>query len=141
MRTAWLLARTAWLALGLTMGCGAAGQSQVPVRGKVFYRGVPLTAGLIVFAPDATRGTNGPLARSEVQPDGSYQLHTEGAAGASPGWYRITIMALEPSTAAPGAPPSVPRSLLPDKYRDPELSGLVRQVKTGQENLLDFHLE
>src|SRR5579871_4415973 len=141
MRTARLLARTAWLVLGLMIGCEEDSRSQVPVRGTVFYRGVPLTAGLIVFAPDATRGTNGPLARAEVQPDGSYQLHTDGALGASPGWYRVTVMALAPSTAAPGAEPSVPRSLLPDKYRDPELSGLVRQVKAGQENRLDFHLD
>lgn len=141
MRMARLLTRTAWLPLVLMIGCEPAGRSQVPVRGKVFYQGVPLTAGLIVFAPDDTRGSNGPLARSEVRPDGSYELHTEAAAGASPGWYRVTVMALEPGTSAVGGEPAVPRSLLPDKYRDPELSGLVRQVKAGQENLLDFHLE
>jgi hypothetical protein len=35
----------------------------------------------------------------------------------------------------------IPHSLLPDKYRDPELSGLIGEVKAGQENLIDFHLE
>ncbi len=141
MRTARLLARTVWLLMLLMIGCDAESRTPVPVRGKVFYRGAPLTSGLIVFAPDSTRGTEGPLARAEIRSDGTYELHTEGTAGVNPGWYRVTVMALEPAAAASVAPPALQRSLLPDKYRDPELSGLVREVKAGQENLLDFRLE
>ncbi len=141
MRMARLMARTVWLLMLLMIGCDAESRTPVPVRGKVFYRGIPLKSGLIVFAPDSTRGTEGPLARAEIQSDGAYELHTEGAAGVHPGWYRVTVMALEPTAAASTETPVIPRSLLPDKYRDPELSGLVREVKAGQENLLDFRLE
>lgn len=130
-----------WLVLLLIVGCEAESQTHVAVRGRVVYRGVPLTGGLIVFAPDTTRGSDGPLARAEIQSDGSYELHVEGATGVSPGWYRVTVMALESAATSGNGTPAVPRSLLPDKYRDPELSGLVREVKSGQENILEFRLE
>jgi hypothetical protein len=130
-----------WLVLLLIVGCEAESQTHVAVRGRVFYHGVPLTSGLIVFAPDSTRGSDGPLARAEIQSDGSYELHVEGATGVSPGWYRVTVMALESVTPVANGTPAVPRSLLPDKYRDPELSGLVREVKSGQDNILEFRLE
>jgi hypothetical protein len=46
----------------------------------------------------------------------------------------------------PGAPALgqrlvVPRTLLPEKYRDPELAGLVREVKAGQENVINLALD
>ena len=62
--------------------------------------------------------------------------------GAAEGWYRVTIVALEPAFA-PGQAGQrlLPRSLLPEKYRDPELSGLVCEIKAGQDNCIDFNLE
>ena len=123
-------------------GCDGALSTRVPVRGKVCYRGVPLAAGLIVFTPDPARGCRGPLCCAEVQPDGVYELRTENAPGVPAGWYRVTVAACEAAPAAPTGPHlAIPRSLLPEKYRDPELSGLLREVKAGMENVLNFDLE
>lgn len=127
----------------LAAGCGGAGRDPLrPVRGRVLYRGVPLAAGTIVFSPDPERGGSGPLALAEIQADGYYVLKTDDRPGALAGWYRVTVVALRQPASPSPAPAWVPaQSLLPAKYRDPELSGLSCQVKDDQDNNLDFHLD
>jgi hypothetical protein len=121
-------------------GCGSRPERLPAVRGRVFYNRLPLPGGTIVFSPDPDRGGSGPLARATIEPDGSYVLTTEDRPGAAPGWYRVTVVALQPAPA--GQPlPGPPRSLLPPRYRDPDLSGLSFQVQDGQENTCDFNLE
>src|SRR5205814_10691646 len=110
-------------------GCGADGTALTPVRGKVYYRGVLLSRGTVVFIPDEDRGNRGPLARAEIQPDGSYVLRSGEEAGAVPGWHRVTVVAVED-----GSPTSGPRPLVPQKYSDPGLSDLTYQVEPGKEN-------
>jgi hypothetical protein len=135
-----------WLAAGLLLlaaGCGSGGHDVFrPVRGRVLYRGVPLSGGTIVFSPDPERGGSGPLAVADIQPDGYYVLKTEDRPGAAAGWYRVTVVALQVPPASPGAAGWVPaRSLVPAKYRDPELSGLSCQVRDDQDNNVEFNLE
>lgn len=133
---------TAVLLLPLSSGCEMGSERLVAVHGKVSYKGVPLSGGTIVFTPDAQRGTTGRMARSEIRQDGTYLLQTDSSAGAIVGWHRVTVMAIE--TGSGGGPdPDVmmPRSLLPEKYRDPELSGLICQVREDQENCIDFDLD
>lgn len=130
----------------LVLGAGGCGDStttrMAPVHGKVFYKGQPLTTGTIVFAPNPLRGTNGPLATADIQPDGSYVLHSGETFGAVVGWHRVTVVALEPQTvAASGQGFTTPRSLVPEKYRDPELSDLTCEVKAGQENGFNINLD
>lgn len=115
------------LLLCLSAGCSKEEPDLVSVRGKVFYRDQPLTAGMIVFTPDQDRGGRGPLARADIGPDGSYTLTTGSDAGAVPGWHRITVL--------------TPRSSLPRKYSDPAQSGLEREVKAGRENVIDLRLD
>jgi hypothetical protein len=111
------------------------------VQGTVFFRGAPLSQGTIVFTPDASRGSSGPLARSEIFANGSYDLRTGDKPGALVGWYRVTVVAVEnPVTLAVGGF-AVPRSLVPEKYRDPELSGLECEVRAGQANRVNFNLQ
>jgi hypothetical protein len=121
-------------------GCGPRSDGLSAVRGHIFYHRAPLPGGRVVFTPDPDRGGSGPLAQADIQADGSYALKTGDRAGAAPGWYRITVVALqtEPAGAPSYAPP---RSLLPPRYRDPDLSGLSCQVKEGEENTCDFNLE
>ena len=129
-------------ALAVLTGCNSFLDTVTAVRGKVSYHGVPLQTGTIVFTPDEQRGTAGPLARAEIRADGTYELGSDATPIPPAGWYRVTIVAMEAWTgndAAGGY--SVPRSLLPDKYRDPELSGLSCEFKAGEDNILNFDLD
>jgi hypothetical protein len=126
----------------LAAGCGHDDPATAAVRGRVFYKGVLLTRGSIVFSPDPDKGGSGPLARGDVRPDGSYALTTDGRPGAAPGWHRVTIVAVESPPAPPaGTAFADVRSLLPLKYAAADLSGLAALVKTGEDNVIDFHLE
>jgi len=121
------------------VGCGQ-DDALTPVHGRVFHDGRPLPGGTIVFTPDLERGGRGPLAYGEIDADGRYTLHTGDKLGAVPGWHRVTIappsLAIAPGQAVP--PPAVD---LPRKYRDPEQSGLLREVQPGKTGEQDFHLE
>lgn len=128
---AWRAAATL-AGLLLAAGCGDDAPKLAPVRGTVFYRGAPLHGGTIVFAPDADRGGVGPMAQAEIQADGTYILHTGGSKGATPGWHRITVAAADGKEA---------RSSLPQRFHDPELSGLSREVQPDRVNTVDLHLE
>jgi hypothetical protein len=81
------------------------------------------------------------MAQAETRSDGTYVLETDGAPGATPGCYRITVMALEAPATGPDGQPTIPRSLVPEKYRDPELSGLSCEVEAGRDNKVDINLE
>jgi hypothetical protein len=123
-------------------GCRSATTPLVPVRGKVTYRGTALHRGTIVFTPDASRGGAGPLAHAEIRADGSYTLRSGQAFGAVAGWHRVTVAAVETPAAAPaGQRYAVPETLVPDKYRDPQLSGLVCEVLVDRPNVFVFNLE
>lgn len=117
-------------------GCGSEPAQLSPVRGTVYFQGLPLRGGTIVFAPDATRGGRGALARAEIQNDGTYVLRTEDKPGAIAGWHRVTVLAVQPIDAGSGRKLTVPR-----KYSDPELSGLVYEVKMEMPNTIDLRLE
>ncbi len=125
----------------LASGCGDGEPALAPVRGRVYHKGVPLAGGSIVFAPDADKGGHGPLALAEIAADGSYSLRTGDEAGAVPGWHRVTVVAVEVSPAAEPGALAEARSLIAPKYAAPDLSGLTGQVKPGETNAIDFHLE
>jgi hypothetical protein len=123
-------------------GCESGSPDLAPARGRILFRDIPLHTGTIVFTPDSLRGTTGPSARGNIRPDGTYVLETDDKAGAVPGWHRVTIVAMDSAfSSGSGGQFVVPRSLLPDKYRDPEQSGLVCEIKAGQENCIDFNLD
>jgi hypothetical protein len=127
--------------LFLSAGCGSGKAHLQLVRGIVYYQERPLARGTIVFTPDASRGHAGPIASSEIKSDGTYSLRTDGKMGAAPGWYRVTVLAVEmPAQAEAGDRFAVPHSLVPEKYRDPELAELAREVTAGKENRIDFRL-
>jgi len=126
----------------LFAGCDGGPRPFAPVTGKVSYQGAPLRGGTIVFVPDPDRGNNGPLAKGTIQVDGKYLLKTGDIPGATPGWYRVTVIAVEEvQFSAGGNSLAVPRSLVPEKYRDPQLSDLTCEVKPGQENGINFNLQ
>ena len=80
---------------GCCAGCGANGSGTlpqlIPVKGKVTFKGQPLTIGAIRFEPDDF----GRPATGKLQSDGTYVLSTlkEGD-GVVPGHHRVTIIDL-----------------------------------------------
>jgi hypothetical protein len=109
-------------------GCEAESDKLSPVHGRVLFQGLPLRSGTIVFTPDAMRGADGPMAQADIQSDGSYVLRTGSAYGAIPGWHCVTVVSFD-------------NAALPPRYRDPEQSGLVFEVRPGQDNTLNINLE
>jgi hypothetical protein len=121
-------------------GCGSKGAAKSSVTGRVYYRGDPLNGGAIVFVPDAERGNNGPLAKGAIQKDGTFFLNADSAAGVATGWYRVSI-APSVSQESPVPIPSAPYPGPPTRYRNPQLSGLIGEVKPGAENVFEFNLD
>jgi hypothetical protein len=123
----------------LLAGCQPAEEPITPVRGKVSYKGLPLQGGTIVFIPDTSRGTHGSIAAAEIQPDGNFTLKTNELLGAMPGHHRVTIASQQVPYLALSAPAW--RPALPSRYRDPHLSGLLRQVVPNTPNTINFDLD
>jgi hypothetical protein len=126
----------------LLTGCGSSTPPLAEVAGTVSYRGHPVPGGLIVFTPDPAKGSTGPIARSRIQPDGSFTLQTGDTPGAAAGWHRITVVsASERQAGQAGYRYSVPASLIPEKYRSADLSNLSREVRRGEKNVIHINLD
>jgi hypothetical protein len=86
------LALLAALLLGCCSGCGAKGAGTlpdlIPVKGKVTFKGQPLTTGTVHFEPD----DYGRPATGKLQSDGTFVLstHKEGD-GVVAGHHRVSI--------------------------------------------------
>jgi hypothetical protein len=113
----------------LACGCGDhTPPSLATVHGQVTFRGAPLPAGLVVFTPDGDYGGRGTCATGTIGPDGRYTLATDGTPGVAAGKHRVTV-----------AGPDGWR--LPDRFLDPQASGLRAEIVAGRENVVDFKLE
>lgn len=128
-----LLTRQSWACVvaGLILCAGCVAEVKLaPVEGTVRYRGSPLPGGTIVFAPDAERGGRGGLAVAEIGLDGRFQLRSKGQLGCATGWHRVTVAASTSSGMS-----------LPDRYRDPDLSGQSVEVHTDRANTVEILLD
>ncbi len=101
-------------------GCGPAGSGKmpdaIPVKGKVTYKGQPVTKGSITFEPDGFgREAHGP-----IQSEGTYVLTTykEGD-GAVTGHHRVAVT---------GTGIKSPKDALAKKYGGVASSGLTADV-------------
>jgi hypothetical protein len=118
-------------------GCGSkSGLDMVPIRGEVTYKGKPLTDGSVVYMPVEATGRQ---ATGKIQPDGTFQLTTRQANdGAVKGQYKIVVYATKtPSEELPSREetetakrrgPTQPTYAIPEKYTNPETSGLTDAV-------------
>jgi hypothetical protein len=119
----------------LLAGCGPTAPAPTAgVRGLVTFQGRPLGGGVIVFAPDADRGSTGKPISGAIDLDGRYHL-TDGTK-VPPGWYRVAI-ADQPATG--GDYSYGPR--FPVALRRPDRSGLSREVLAGRDNVFDFYID
>jgi hypothetical protein len=142
MHTARMLALGPLVLLVLLAGCQRPATLN-PVSGKVSFKGAALQNGVVVFTPDPGRGESGPIALGTIADDGTYTLATNDASGASAGWYRVTVASF--AVPAGQRPPNerfyAPPSLLPEKYRDPEMSLLRCEIKPNRANNIDLNLD
>jgi hypothetical protein len=126
----------------------------VPVRGKVSVDGAPLSAGVVSFMPDQSKGNKLEIAATGEVRNGEYTLSTTASAGGTktgcpPGWYRVTISTGMPGQGVGakgvevkkdgGAPPPPPVSLVAPKYQSFQDTPLIVEVteatKEGQYEL------
>jgi hypothetical protein len=100
-------------------GCGTNGASTpdlIPVRGKVTYKGQPVTKGTIRFEPDGY----GRMATGQLQADGTFELTTLKAGdGVVAGEHRVSIDGFDKALAKD-------RAL--KKYASPNTSKLTADV-------------
>lgn len=119
------------------MGCSSSGDlPTAQVKGKVTYKGKPVTSGTVMFVPD-----KGPAATGEIDKDGTYLLGTYDIDdGAVLGWHKVAITALEDiGGLLPEQPKALPAPTVPAKYLSQETSGLRVEVKSDV-NEFDFPL-
>lgn len=109
------------LAWGVCAGCGSKGgetaaTTLVPVKGKVSYKGKPLTKGRVKFEPDGF-GRN---AYGKIQSDGTFTLTTDKEGdGAIAGHHRVAVMETGINS---------PRDAVGKKYASVASSGLTADV-------------
>jgi hypothetical protein len=106
------VALTAFLAAGALFaesGCRSEGPGRYPVSGEVTYQGEPVPAGTILFAPDTSKGNDGPGTFVEFT-DGHYQ--TPRGKGTVGGPHRVYIVGYtgtpDPSGESPRGLPLFP---------------------------------
>ena len=120
-------------------GCDSSSNPKTyPVRGKVTYRGQPVSGGLVMLVPEA----GGNAATGSLESGGEFQLTTfEKNDGAVPGKYNVAIQVFPAGGAGlPGAEFGNKKPPIPQKYMTETTSGLTADIAAG-ENTLDFQLK
>src|SRR5215204_2616518 len=109
-------------------GCGQKTSTVAVVRGKVTLDGKPLPSGNIVTIPTGGRGAVGPIQ------NGEFELSTFAKKdGALIGTHKVAVSANEPPQGA-GPEATAGKLLVPQRYTNPETSGLTIEVKAGEVN-------
>ena len=133
----------------MVVGCGGpAGDPNRPatvvVTGTVTHNGQPVEGATVAFLPKVP---SDPGASGRTDASGKFTLTAfEPGDGAVPGSYLVTVVKTEieggaveqeDSTAAP----VMPKSLIPERYNNPQGSGLTAEVKDGEANEFTFELK
>lgn len=99
--------------LGPAGGCG--GGSGNRVSGKVTFKGQPVPAGKVYFAPDTSKGNSGATGYADIK-DGAYDTSATEGQGAPTGAVIISVDGFDP-TPPPGADPEVTMTKLFTGYQ------------------------
>jgi hypothetical protein len=104
---------------GASWGCGGGSAplpDLIPVKGKVTYKGQPVTRGVVRFEPDGY----GRMASGQIQGDGTFELSTlKPGDGVVAGEHRVSVGEFDKSLASN-------RAL--KKYGSANISGLKAEV-------------
>lgn len=115
-------------------GCHRVADAPTTVRGVITFQGRPLAGGRVVFTPDPDRGGAGKPISAGIGANGSFQLALDEEPSVPPGWYRVAIAASPLETGGS-------LRLFPRQLARPDQSGLVREVKSGRDNVYEFRIE
>jgi hypothetical protein len=112
-----------------------------PAHGQAFFNGDPIPQASVVLEPVWTPQPNFPRPHGTIGEDGSFALETYAPEdGAPPGEYRaiVTHFVRAQGEDFEGSP--APRNQLPARYASFNTSGLVVQIKEGQNEIPSFEL-
>lgn len=139
-----MLRRTAFCAIVVAViGCGKPpgdipSATLLPVTGTINVNGKPASGAHVTFHP--VDGTSGVTPSGIVNESGQFQLTTYAPEdGAPAGTYRITVSWAE--LIRGGSEPEYGREKLPIKFQNPDMSGLVCEVKPDNTEPLSFSLK
>lgn len=133
----------------IILGCSSPADTSnrpatVPVTGTVTYNGSPLEGATVAFLP---KKPGDPGASGRTDASGKFSLTAfEPGDGAVPGSYLVTVTKTEAQGGGEAqddseAPVTAPKSLIPEKYNNPQGSGLTADVKEGDPNEFTFELK
>ncbi len=136
-------------ALLAVSGCGRGRGNMGQVSGTVRYQGEPIRDGSIVFEVSGNRPASGKIVDGQITQVTTFEPND----GVPVGSAKIAVRAFDDDDTAsavmdhPGdiqrqeteGYMEVPKSLLPERYADPDTSGLTFQIERG-ENVLDLEL-
>ncbi len=145
-----VIASVALVCPAIVIGCsgGPAANPNRPatvaVSGTVTYNGQPVDGATVTFLPQKPDGTG---ASGLTDAAGKFTLTAFAPGdGAVPGSYLVTVIKTE--VAGGGAvqedseaTPAAHKSLLPEKYGNPQGSGFTADVKEGDKNEFTFELK
>ncbi len=119
------------------LGCDSAEtkESLTIVHGTVTYLERPLTGGSVVFIPDEERGNSGIPVHADIQVDGTYSVRSGEHAGIPPGKYKVTVSPNGINQARTGS------FQPPERYSNPQTSGLACKVEPVADHTINFHLQ
>lgn len=160
VRIAFVLPAITAVLIGLVTvsGCGGVTDAppSVPIKGKVTYKGQPITSGEVVYTPskEADGAASGRTARGIIQKDGTFQMRTSPSVpGVVPGDYTIYLVSVDATTNVQAGPSSAPverpsadrqpklrQASIPEKYLSPATSGLSETVDETHSGTTDIVL-
>lgn len=138
-KLAQLVSRYSLGAMLVIVACGCEPtQKTAALTGKVTLDGKPLTQGSVLFT--ASGGEKRNAAAGDIKADGSYAVQIGQTEKLIVGEYIAVVVSREPSTPHPDGGPPTPGALItPEKYGNPQTSGLRYNVRPG-ENVIDIVL-
>lgn len=110
------------------------------VTGRVTFEGKPVTKGIVVFVHKDRKGIG---MTAELRPDGSFEVEMANGYGLPLGKYAVAISPPyqdHPIGAITEAPSTADQHAnIPQRYREPETSPVILEVKSGA-NQLDVEM-
>jgi hypothetical protein len=143
-----VLRASCFLLVTVTLGCNSSADREkvVPVSGTVTYQGKPLEGFRVTFMPSDGRRP----AIGLTDAAGKFALGTNDVGdGAVVGTHKVAFVWAPPVSGEPGQetvtdnPANLPKpkTRLPDKYGDPEKSGITQEVPPRGISGLKFELQ